>query len=336
MATDSSARRAHPREAQVAGEAAPPAEADDAHRTDMDGAHRPDADGARRTDADAAHRSDEVADSRSEQDGASRPWALEVFDHSLKKRLKVELLTEMAGELGGKRCLLVTCGDNPGALNWHLRKGGGEWHWAEMEPERIPAMEALLGDPVEPATAGRLPFEDQGFDLVVSIDVHEHLDEVEPFNRELARLLAPGGRALVTTPNGDRSLPLARVKRLLGMSPKVYGHRVQGYTTGELASMLAAVGLEPEDQGAYSRFFTESIELAINLAYVKVLGRSPGGESPKEGEIAPASEGELKRLGGPYRVYRAVYPLLRAVSHLDRLIPGSGGYAVAVLARKSS
>jgi len=320
MTTDSSARKAHPRKAHVIGDAAPSADTDAAHRAD----------------ADAAHRSDEAAGPRADPDGASRPWALEVFDHSLKKRLKVDLLTEMAGVLHGKRCLLVTCGDNPGALNWHLRKGGGEWRWAEMEPERIPAMESLLGDPVAPAVPERLPFNDQSFDLVVSIDVHEHLDEVEPFNREIARILVPGGRALVTTPNGDQSLPLARLKRLLGMSPQVYGHRVQGYTTRELGSMLAAVGLEPEGQGAYSRFFTEGIELAINLAYVKVLGRSPGGESPKEGEIAPASEGELERLGGAYRIYRAVYPLLRAVSHLDRLIPGSGGYAVAVLARKSS
>lgn len=263
-----------------------------------------------------------------------RPWALELFDHSLKKRLKVDLLAELAGDLAGLRCLLVTNGDNPGALNWHLRARGGEWSWAEMESARIPAMEELLGEPVVNAAPHRFPFDDGVFDLVVSIDVHEHLDETEPLNRELARLLTPGGRALVTTPNGNPRLPLARVKRFVGMSPEVYGHRVQGYTTEELEGMLTTVGLVPEDNGAYSRFFTESIKLAINMAYVKVLGRSPDGEAPQEGEIAPSSGVELKRLSGPYRLYRAVYPLLRTASRLDGLIPGSGGYAVAVLARK--
>lgn len=266
--------------------------------------------------------------------GQPRPWALELFDHSLKKRLKVELLAKLAGELGGQRCLLITCGDNPGAINWHLRDRGGDWSWAEMEAARIPAMEELLGEPVVDAAPHLLPFDDGAFDLVMTIDVHEHLDETDPLNRELARILAAGGRALVTTPNGDPRMPLARVKRLLAMSPEVYGHRVQGYTAKELEGMLTAVGLVPEDQGAYSRFFTEGIELAINLAYVKVLGRSPDGAAPREGEIAPSSSGELKRLSGPYRIYRAVYPLLRAVSRLDGLIPGSGGYAVAVLARK--
>ncbi len=263
-----------------------------------------------------------------------RPWALEVFDHSLKKRLKVDLLGRMAGALEGERCLLLTCGDNPGALNWHFRERGGTWSWAEMESDRIPGIEELLGESVAPAAPDTLPFEDASFDLVVSIDVHEHLADIEPLNREFARVLVPGGRVLVTTPNGDPRLPVARAKRVLRMAPAVYGHRVQGYTVEELQSMLRAVGLVPEGKGAYSRFFTESIELAINLAYVKILGRSPDGEKPRDGEITPSSQGELVRLGGPYRAYRAVFPLLRAVSWLDRLIPGSGGYAVAVMARK--
>ena len=273
-------------------------------------------------------------DLKGAQDPQPRPWALDLFHHSLKKRLKVELLLELAGELVGKRCLLITCGDNPGAINWRFREAGGEWTWAELEPGRIRAMEELLDEPVVSATPHRIPFDDGAFDLVVSIDVHEHLDETEPLNRELARILADGGRALVTTPNGNPRLPLARMKRLLGMSPQVYGHKVQGYTGKELESMLTGVGLVPEDHGAYSRFFTEGIELAINLAYVKVLGRSPDGQAPNEGEIAPSSSGELDRLSGPYRLYRAVYPLLRAVSRLDGLLPGSGGYAVAVVARK--
>ncbi len=241
---------------------------------------------------------------------------------------------ELAGELGDRRCLLVTCGDNPGALNWHLRGAGGRWSWAEMEEDRIPAMAALLGDPVHHSAPDRLPFPGEYFDLVVTIDVHEHLDRVGPLNREIRRVLAPGGRALVTTPSGNTRLPLARVKRLLGMTPAVYGHRVQGYTVEELAGMMRDAGLEPEDQGAYSRFFTEGIELMINLAYVRVLGRSPEGSAPAEGEIAPSSEEQLEQVGGAWRLYRRVYPLLRGISRLDGLLPGRGGYAVALSARK--
>jgi SAM-dependent methyltransferase len=264
----------------------------------------------------------------------ARPWALEVFDHSLKKRLKLDLLLRLAGELDGRACLLVTCGDNPGALNWHFRAAGGRWSWAEMEADRIPAMEGLLEENLHHASPDRLPFPDESFDLVVLIDVHEHLDRVDALNDEIRRVLVPGGQAIVTTPSGDTRLPLARLKRRLGMTPEVYGHTVQGYTLGELEQMMRDVGLLPDDRGAYSRFFTEGIELALNFAYVKVLGRSPEGNDPPEGEIAPTSADKLDNVGGAWKLYRRVFPLLRGVSRLDGLLPGDGGYAVAVSARK--
>lgn len=273
-------------------------------------------------------------DSQPATRAAAAAWPLELFEQSLKKRQKLEMLLRMMGPLDDERCLLLTCGDNPGALNYHFREGGGRWSWAEMEADRIAPIAALLGEPVHHATAQRLPFPDARFDRVVVIDVHEHLREVEPLNLEIARVLAPGGLALLTTPNGNPRLPLAMAKRLLGMSPKVYGHQVLGYTAEALEEMARAVGLVPEQRGAYSRFFTEGIELLINFAYVKVLPRASGGEKPHEGEIAPSTAADLGRVGGAYRLYARLFPLLHAISRLDRILPGRGGYAVAVAARK--
>lgn len=48
---------------------------------------------------------------------------------------------------------------------------------------------------------GRLPFEDSSFDVVVSIEVVEHVEDPFAFLRELARVARPGGRVVVTTPN---------------------------------------------------------------------------------------------------------------------------------------
>jgi SAM-dependent methyltransferase len=41
------------------------------------------------------------------------------------------------------------------------------------------------------------------FDLVVSVEVLEHVEEDEKFVAEVYRVLKPGGRFLMTTPNGD-------------------------------------------------------------------------------------------------------------------------------------
>ena len=262
----------------------------------------------------------------------SGAWQLQMFDRSLKKQQKVRVLLDLLGPLDQERCLMITDGDNTGAMNWHFRKAGGRWTWAEMQREPIPDMEAFLGDRVHQVSADNLHFEDGAFDRVLIIDVQEHLTDVRPFNREIERVLAPGGTVVISTPNGNRHLPVAVLKRLLGMSESVYGHVVQGFSYGELDSMMRAVGLEVRQRGAYAKFFTELVELAINFAYVKVLARKNKGGH--EGAIAPTSSREMKSVGGAYRLYSAMFPLFRTFSLLDALVPGKGGYALAVAARK--
>ena len=262
-----------------------------------------------------------------------RPWQLQVFDVSLKKRQKLAMLAELIGPLDSQRCLLVTKGDNPGSLNFHLAALGGTWTWCELEMEGIAAMEAFLGQTVHHGEEDSLPFPDGHFERVVVVDVHEHLAAPDALDREVARLLSPGGVAVVTTPNGDEGLPVARLKRVLGMDPATYGHMVQGFTAAQLEARLEAVGLAPERRGAYSRFFTELIELSINFAWVKLLSRRRG-STRSDGEIAPRNAAQLGSVGGAFKVYRAAFPVIRAVSALDILVPGRGGYAVGVTARR--
>ena len=55
----------------------------------------------------------------------------------------------------------------------------------------------ILGD----MTDSGLPSE--SFDLVISVEVIEHVDEDDKFVSEIGRVLKPGGRFIMTTPNGD-------------------------------------------------------------------------------------------------------------------------------------
>jgi len=266
---------------------------------------------------------------------AATPWQLQLYRKSLKKQQKIKLLLDLLGPLEGQRCLLVTNGDNNGAMNLVLRAAGGSWSWAEMEEAGIPAMVALLDEPVAHASPQRLPFSSGAFDRVVVIDVHEHLSSVSQLNQEIERVLAAGGLAVVTTPNGAAWLPVAVLKRLCGMHPEHYGHVVQGYTADQLERMLREVHLTPGRRGAYSRFFTELAEFAINFGYVKILARRKKGPAVQTGTIAPASAEQLRAVERTYRLYAMIYPFVRAFSSLDALVPGRGGYAVAVTARKA-
>jgi len=57
--------------------------------------------------------------------------------------------------------------------------------------------EFIFGD----MTRSELP--SNSFDLVVSVEVLEHVEEDERFVAEVRRVLKPGGRFIMTTPNGD-------------------------------------------------------------------------------------------------------------------------------------
>lgn len=264
-----------------------------------------------------------------------QPWQLQMFRRSLKKQQKVDALLSVIGDVSDQECLLVTCGDNNGALNWHFKRHGGEWTWADAERASIAQIRELTGDPVTALdkVQPRLPFPDGHFDVVVTIDVHEHIKEPKRLNRELSRLVKPKGRVIVTTPSGDPRKLANRIKHWAGMRPEDYGHEVAGYGVEDLESQLGAVDLEPYAADSYSRLFTEMIEFVINFAYVKVLSKR-GEAGVEKGQIAPQTQEQLTSVQKTYRMYSLVYPLLWTISRLDFLVQFTRGYAVIVAARK--
>jgi ubiquinone/menaquinone biosynthesis C-methylase UbiE len=263
---------------------------------------------------------------------AKPPWQLQMFNRSLKKQQKLEALLKLVNPINGYNCLLITCGDNSGALNWYFRAKGGNWTWGDIAGENLKEMSDFLGEPVHHVPENHFPFSDNQFDYVISIDVLEHLGNDQPFLHELRRVLRSGGRSVVTVPNGDSKLLANRIKRWLGMTPEVYGHTRAGYTLVELSETIQQAGLSPVSHGGYSRFFTEMLELILNFGYVFILSRKKGRATP--GHIAPTSSGELKTHGAAYRLYSLLYPIMHLISKLDLLLPAKTNNAVIVAAVK--
>ena len=263
------------------------------------------------------------------------PWQLKLFKHKLKKQQKLEALLDMMGNVKGQKCILITCGDNNGALNWHLKERGGKWTWADAERESRAQISELTGDPVlkvdkdEPT----LSLPDNRFDVVMTIDVHEHLQDTARLNAELARIVMPGGRVIVTTPGGDPRRIANRIKHRVGMSAIDYGHVVDGYDVPALQAQMSAAGLKPTASSSYSRFFIEMIELAMNFVFVKVLSKRSEAKV-EQGQIAPQNPDQLKSVEKSYKMYSLVYPIVWLLSRLDYLIPFTEGHAVIVVGQK--
>jgi 2-polyprenyl-3-methyl-5-hydroxy-6-metoxy-1,4-benzoquinol methylase len=263
---------------------------------------------------------------------SKQPWQLRMFRRSLKKQLKLKALLPFTQPTAHSACLLITCGDNNGALNWYFRAQGGQWTWTDLQEENISQMEELLSEKVYLAGDHHLPFEDAAFDLVVAIDVLEHLRDDQPFLTETSRILKPGGSAVVTVPNGDPRLLANKIKHAVGMRPEIYGHTRAGYSLAELSEAVQSSGFHIVNKSGYSRFFTEMIELVINFGFVFMLSKKRGQRA--EGQIAPTKASELKTHGAAYQMYSLVFPVLNLFSKLDVLLPASTNNAVIVVGQK--
>lgn len=173
--------------------------------------------------------------------------------------------------------------------------------------------ERLSYQRIEPIQRTPLPFAEDSFDLVVSFQVIEHIDDVAAYLGEVRRVLRPGGTFLCVTPDRTHRLfprqrpwnefhvteyapdELAQVLRghfadveLLGMSaaPHIIGHELRRYRKMRLL--------------AYPFTFPGAPE-ALRLAGIRAAKKVTGGRTaapatqtfdfgPKDIVVAPGAE----------------------------------------------
>lgn len=108
--------------------------------------------------------------------------------------------------LTGDRLLDVGCAD--GSYTLRLAEGFRSVDAVDIEPERLADFTlALDGHPLADRvrlaqmSAERLEFDDETFDAVTTIEVLEHVGDLDRTIAEIRRVLKPGGRFLITSPN---------------------------------------------------------------------------------------------------------------------------------------
>ncbi len=108
------------------------------------------------------------------------------------------LRRELAGYPSPRRILSVGCGPAEG-IRWLVPFAGpsGKVVGLDIEPihaQRLDNMEFLVG------SLEQTPLADASFDVVLALDVLEHLDDDSASMLEAVRLVKPGGLLLITVP----------------------------------------------------------------------------------------------------------------------------------------
>lgn len=131
------------------------------------------------------------------------------------------------------RILDVGCGTG---ANLEMLLQFGEAEGVDISPDALSFCRARGLESVKQGAAEALPYEHNSFDLLTGLDVVEHLDDDVAGLKEMARVIRPGGHALLFVP---------AFMFLWGVQDDISNHR-RRYTLAELKRVVREAGFEME------------------------------------------------------------------------------------------
>jgi 2-polyprenyl-6-hydroxyphenyl methylase/3-demethylubiquinone-9 3-methyltransferase len=171
--------------------------------------------------------------------------------------------------LRGRTALDVGCG--AGLLSEPLARLGAAVTGLDAAPENIAAARhhaAGQGLAIDYRAGGIESLNGERFDLVVSMEVIEHVADPAAFIAGLAGALLPDGLLILSTPNRTplSKLALITVGEGLGMVPRGTHDHARFLTQNELAALVEQAGLEMIDTTGLSYDPRTGFVLSSNLS----------------------------------------------------------------------
>lgn len=240
---------------------------------------------------------------------------------SARAMLFLRQIEILLGKPEGKRCLDI--GGEGGWISAALRQGGGEWTSADTPGPALESLRHMVGDErVVPLEDARLPMEDQSFDVVVIVDILEHVADESALIHECHRILKPAGKLIVNVPFAARVAPLNFVRHLAGQGDERIGHVRRGYTRRQLFDVLKD-GFDVQDIRRYSRLLIEATDAIARRAALRAAD-SAASHRPDPITISRAQA----------RAWRRFAWMSWTAAQLDALLFMSPGYRLIVRSKR--
>ncbi len=224
--------------------------------------------------------------------------------YRVRREIVISLLSSIAARKNGPlRILEIGCGT--GEL---LKEMGhfGVVRGMDISPRAIEYCKqrgltnAVVGD------AARVPFPKESFDVVIALDVLEHLANDSAGCGEIIRVLSPGGTAIIAVP----------AFMFLWGTTDVVSHHFRRYTRKQIVARMREAGFAIERATYFNTLLF--LPIAVVRLCVRMLGIKMRSENTITGNIANA----------------LLYKIFKLESLLLRYVDFPFGVSILVTARK--
>ena len=237
-----------------------------------------------------------------------RELALSLFRKSPLKQRKLKQVSRLLGDVSNKCCLDI--GSDNGVISMLLREKGGQWHSCDLIEETVAAIRSLVGENVTKTDGRTLAYPDNFFDVVVIVDLLEHIESDAEFVVDVKRVLKSGGMLIANVPNPKEGL-WRKCKDLLGQTDAAHGHVRPGYSESELESLFGE-NFVIESTERYGRIFSDLFDTALTFA----LDVLKGGRG-KKGTVVTGKD--LKKMKKSFAIYGLLFPFISLFVMLDEV-----------------
>jgi malonyl-CoA O-methyltransferase len=160
------------------------------------------------------------------------------------RTIKTELVRELLGNISNKKVLDVGAGI--GFFSNMCCDLGAVVVAVDFSSEMIKKIKKRYGNKflAQKCKAHQLPFHNDRFDIVLLLDVIEHLYKVQLTLTEIRRVLKPEGKLIITTPSTGYSIDnfLRIILGKFSWRKKPFSFEVHTFSQEELVSLMKARG----------------------------------------------------------------------------------------------